>query len=137
MQEEHRSGLCPALCKKCHLGYVMTSRGHDRKRFAIAERSTPDYAGARAWLGLSHTVLVVGLLAVEPVDDASQQCGLMRSGGGHSFFCGRLAGTVYARILPQSTVQMGTAPSMELNGPRPRVNALERTIRGFTSRSAD
>ena len=54
-----------------HLGYVMTSRGHDRKRLAIVERRTPDYAGARAWLDLSCSVLlVVCLLAVEPVDDA-------------------------------------------------------------------
>ena len=57
MQEEHRSGLCPALCLKYRLGYVMTSRGHDRKRSAIAERSTPDYAGAQALRDLSYTVL--------------------------------------------------------------------------------
>ena len=56
MQEEHRSGLCPALCLKFRLGYVMTSRGHDRKRSAIAERSTPDYAG-EALRDLSYTVL--------------------------------------------------------------------------------
>ena len=54
-----------------------------------------------------------------------------------AFFGGRLAGTVYARILPQSAVQMGIAPGMELDGPRPRVDVLGLAIRGFTSRSAD
>ena len=54
-----------------------------------------------------------------------------------AFFGGRPAGTVCARILPQSAVQMGIAPGVELDGPRPRVNALGLAIRRFTTRSAD
>ena len=57
MQEEHHSGLCPALCLKYRPGCIMSSRGHDHKHSAITERSTPDYAGARALRDLFYTVL--------------------------------------------------------------------------------
>ena len=86
MLEEHHYGLCPALCLRYRLEYMMTSRGHERKRSAIAERSTPNYAGAQALRDLSDTVLWVGLLAVEPRDDTSQLCGPMCDAGGPSLF---------------------------------------------------
>ena len=88
MLEEHHYGLCPALCLRYRLEYMMTSRGHERKRSAIAERSTPNYAGAQALRDLSDTVLWVGLLAVEPRDDTSQLCGPMCDAGGPSLFEG-------------------------------------------------
>ena len=101
MQEEHHSGLCPALCLKFRHEYVRTSRGHDRKRSAIAERSTPDCAGAEA----CETRLI---LSCEPVFELQSQWMTLFNCTGKSamqavsaFFGGRLAGTVYARILPE------------------------------------
>ena len=88
MQEEHLAGLCLALCPKRHLGRMKTSRGHERKHSARAERSTPDCAGAKALQDLSEMTLKARLLAVEPRGDTVLFCRL----------CAMQVGPVFSRI---------------------------------------
>lgn len=87
MQEEHCSGPGPALCAIRRHGYMMTSRGHDRKRLAIVERSTPGYVEARAWLDLTCSVLFCDQSAsCRASGRRFQHDELMRIAGGHSIF---------------------------------------------------